>query len=119
MRLAHLLPLAALVIASAGPAHATACSDDIAAVERRLDSMGAAAVTGEKPAGGVTMSHSEKALDRAPTLKPGEAGMKPTPERIKEARDLIEKARSQDKAGDVQACQNTMTKVKETAGALP
>jgi len=38
---------------------------------------------------------------------------------VKEARELIEKARAQEKAGDQKGCEDTMTKAKEKAGALP
>lgn len=119
MRISYVLSAAVMVCASSAPALAVSCKEDIATIERRLDSAGAEKVTGKEPAGGPTSSNSSKALDRAPDVKPSDSGTKPTAGGVDEARKLLDKAKSQDKAGDEKACQDTITQVKEKAGALP
>ena len=119
MRHLLMIPLALMALATAGPALASSCSEQIATIERRLDSAGAEKVTGKEPPGGPTSSNSPKALDASPNVKPSDPQAKSTAAGVKEARDLIEKARAQDKAGDMKGCEDTMTKAKEKAGALP
>ncbi len=102
-----------------GPALAVSCKDDISTVERRLNSAGAEQVTGKEPPGGVTSSNSPKALDKPPAGAPSDPSTKPTKAGVEEARTLLAKAKEQEKAGQETACQDTMTKVKEKAGALP
>jgi hypothetical protein len=119
MRTAFSLPIALAALVAAGPALAVSCKDDIAAVERRLNSAGAEQVTGKEPPGGPTSSGSAKALDKPPAGSPSDPATKPTKAGVEEARTLLAKAKEQDKAGQETACQDTMTKVKEKAGALP
>ena len=119
MRIRYALPAALLMLGSAGPALASSCTDQIATIERRLDSTGAEKVTGKEPAGGPTTSNSDKALDKPPAGKPTDPSTKASAGGVAEARDLIKKARAQDKAGDTKGCEDTMTQVKEKAGALP
>jgi hypothetical protein len=119
MRLATGLSAILIALASTGAAYASSCSEQIATIERRLDSAGAERVTGKEPAGGTTSSASPKALDQPPGGKPSDPATTASVAGIKEARDLIAKARAQDKAGDVKGCEDTMTKAKEKAGALP
>lgn len=119
MRISLGLPTAFLMFASIGPVMASSCSDQIATIERRLDSTGAEQVTGKDPAGGATSSNSPKALDKAPNVKPTDPATTASAGGISEARDLLKKARAQDKSGDVKGCEDTMTQVKEKAGALP
>ncbi|MEE7455456.1 hypothetical protein MPAR168_16630 [Methylorubrum populi] len=119
MRKALSLPVALGLMVAAGPALAITCKDDIAAVERRLNSAGAEQVTGKEPPGGPTSSGSSKALDKPPAGAPSDPSTKPTKAGVEEARKLLAKAKEQDKAGQEAACQDTMTQVKEKAGALP
>lgn len=119
MRIALSLPVALAALVAAGPALAVTCKDDISAVERRLNSAGAEQVTGKEPPGGPTSSNSPKALDKPPEGAPSDPATKPTKAGIEEARKLLAKAKEQDKAGEEAACQNTITQVKEKAGALP
>ncbi|MBB2960191.1 hypothetical protein [Methylobacterium sp. R2-1] len=119
MRNALSLPAALAVLIAAGPALAVSCKDDISTVERRLNSAGAEQVTGKEPPGGATSSNSPKALDKPPAGAPSDPATKPTKAGVEEARALLAKAKEQDKAGQETACQDTMTKVKEKAGALP
>ena len=119
MRLSFVLPVATVTLLVAGPALASSCSEQIGTIERRLDSAGAEKVTGVEPPGGPTSSNSPMALDASPNVKPTDPAAKSTAAGVKEARDLIEKARAQDKAGDKKGCEDTMTQVKEKAGALP
>ena len=119
MRIAFSLPIAVVALVAASPALAVNCKDDIAAVERRLNSVGAVQVTGKEPPGGPTASASSKALDKPPAGAPSDPATKPTKAGVEEARTLLAKAKEQDKAGQETACQDTMTKVKEKAGALP
>jgi len=118
MRISHILS-AALLVASAAPALATPCADEVATLEKRLDSAGAASVTGKTPAGGTTSSHSDKALATPPAGKPSDPETTATAGGVKEARALVAKAREQDKAGNADACRDTIMKAKEKAGALP
>lgn len=118
MRFAHALA-GALLLASAAPALASSCSEEIATLERRLDSAGAETVTGREPAGGATSSNSGKALDKPPAGKPSDPATTATAGGVKSARDLVEKARAEEKAGKAEACRETIMKAKEQAGALP
>ena len=111
--------VAALALAAATPALATPCSDEVDTLQRRLDSAGAAAVTGTTPPGGTTSSNSPKALDTPPALTKSDAAVKPTASGVEEAKKLVAQARQQDKAGDAQGCRDTIMKAKEKAGALP
>ncbi|KQO74906.1 hypothetical protein ASG51_13495 [Methylobacterium sp. Leaf465] len=119
MRITTVLPAALILLGAAGPAVASSCSEQIATIERRLDSAGAEQVTGKEPPGGPTSSHSDKALDHAPKGKPTDPSTTASAGGISEARDLIKKARAQDKAGDMKGCEDTMTEAKKKAGALP
>ncbi|SDM58563.1 hypothetical protein SAMN05216360_102510 [Methylobacterium phyllostachyos] len=111
--------VAALALAAATPALATPCADEVSTLQRRLDSAGAASVTGKTPPGGVTSSDSPKALDKPPALTKADAAVKPTASGVEEAKKLVAKAGEQDKAGDAQGCRDTIMKAKEKAGALP
>ncbi|WP_457103845.1 hypothetical protein [Methylobacterium sp. P5_C11] len=111
--------VAALALAAATPALATPCADEVATLQRRLDSAGAAAVTGSTSPGGTTSSNSPKALDKPPALTKSDAAVKPTAAGVEEAKTLVAKAAQQDKAGDAQGCRDTIMKAKEKAGALP
>lgn len=119
MRFTTGLAATLLAIAGIGPALASPCSDQIATIEKRLDSAGAAAVTGTVPPGGPTSSHSEKALAAPPAGKPTDPSARPSASGVEGARDLIRRAKAQDAAGDVKGCETTMTEAKEKAGALP
>lgn len=119
MRITLVLPAALVLLGAAGPALASSCSEQIATIERRLDSAGAEQVTGKEPPGGPTSSHSDKALDHAPKGKPTDPATTASAGGVSEARDLIKKARAQDQAGDMKGCEDTMTQAKKKAGALP
>lgn len=113
------LASAGLILAGAAPAMALTCKDDIAAVERRLNSAGAEKVEGKAPSAETTSPASPKALDKPPAGQAAEPGARPSASGVAEAKTLLELAKTQDKAGDEKNCQETMTKVKEKAGALP
>ena len=119
MRMILTTAAAVVSLSSAAPALAVSCKDDISTIERRLNSAGAEKVTGTKPPGGPTSPGSEKALDKPPSGEASDPSLKATAASVSDAKALLEKARTQDKAGDEKGCQETMTKVKETAGALP
>ncbi|WP_420813103.1 hypothetical protein [Methylobacterium currus] len=104
-----------LVPLIATPAAATPCAEQIATIERRLESPGAAAVTGDTP----TTQGSPKALAAPPAGRPSDPATAPQAGRIAEARGLIGTARDQDRAGNAQACNDTMTRAKALIGALP
>ena len=118
MRFWSVLPAVAVIL-TAAPALAISCKDDIAAIERRLNSAGAEKASGQKPPGGSTSSNSPKALDKQPAGQPSDPDAKPTAGGVEDAKTLLEKAKAQQQAGDDRACQDTMTQVKEKAGALP
>ena len=119
MNLRLALALAAVTAATAGPALATPCADEVSTLERRLNSAGAAEVTGTTPPGGPTSSNSPKALDAAPKLEPADKSVKPTASGVEEAKKLVAQAREEDKAGKAEECRQTIMKAKEKAGALP
>ena len=119
MKLRLVLALAAAATAIAVPALATPCADEVSTLERRLNSAGAAQVTGTTPPGGTTSSGSDKALATPPKLTPGDASVKPTASGVEEAKKLVAEAREQDKAGKAEECRQTILKAKEKAGALP
>ena len=108
------LLISATVLAPVAAA-ATPCAEQIATIERRLESPGAKAVTGGTPA----TTGSPKALTAPPAGKPSDPATAPTPDHIAEARGLIATARDQDRTGNAQACNDTMTRAKELIGALP
>lgn len=118
MRLPFALPAALLVLA-AGPALASSCSEEIATLQRRLDSAGAEQVTGTAPAAGQTSSDSPKALKKPPAGQPSDPGSKPTAGGVGEAKTLLAQASEEEKAGKAEACRQTVMKAKEKAGALP
>lgn len=115
----HLISVTALLLVQGGSALATSCAEQIATIERRLDSAGAMKVTGDARESGPTSSNSPKALEKPPAVKPTDTNAKSTSAGVDEARELIVKARAQDKAGDKTGCEDTMTKAKQKAGALP
>ena len=119
MRITLVLPATLVMFGAASSVLASSCSEQIATIERRLDSAGAEQVTGKEPPGGPTSSHSPKALDKAPDVKPTEPATTASAGGVAQARDLMKKARAQDKAGDKKGCEDTMTEVKTKAGALP
>ncbi len=87
--------VAALALAAATPALATPCADEVDTLQRRLDSAGAASVTGTTPPGGTTSSNSPKALDTPPALTKSDAAVKPTASGVEEAKKLVAQARQQ------------------------
>ena len=111
--------LASFPILSAGPALASSCSEEIATLQRRLDSAGAEKVTGKEPAAGPTSSNSPKALDAPPQGKPSDPSTKPSTSGVEEARSMLAKATEEEKAGKSDACRDTVNKAKEKAGSLP
>ncbi len=117
MRLSH-GSIAALLMLSAGPALASSCSEEVATLTRRLDSAGARQVAGESQAGAAAPG-TDKALDKPPAGKPSDPATKSSAGGVAEARDLVEKAGAQEKAGDAEGCRATIVKAKEAAGALP
>jgi hypothetical protein len=115
MRTTLCVTTALVALAGPLPAFATPCGEQIATIERRLESGGAAQVTG----GTATETGSPKALPTPPGGRPSDPSVKPDAGKIAEARSLIAKAREQDKAGQEQACNDTMSRAKTLIGALP
>ncbi|MFE1600348.1 hypothetical protein [Methylobacterium sp. ID0610] len=115
MRITIAVTTALLAAGVITPAVATPCAEQIATIERRLDSTGAASVTGSTG----TQTGSPRALPTPPGGQPSDPSVKPDPQKIAQARDLIAKAREQDKAGKADACEDTMTQAKTLIGALP
>ncbi|GJD48577.1 hypothetical protein OPKNFCMD_1299 [Methylobacterium crusticola] len=115
MRVALVAASGLLALATAAPAFATPCAEQIATIERRLESPGAASVTGSTP----TQTGSPRALPAPPAGPPSDPASKPTAAGIEQARTLIAAAKDQDRAGNAAACEDTMTRAKEMIGALP
>ncbi|GJD58341.1 hypothetical protein [Methylobacterium dankookense] len=114
------LPLlaAALLACSALPALATPCGQQVGALQRRLDSVGAVRVAGLEP-GHTLTAGSAKALPRALAEVPRDPQLKPTRENVAAARLLIREAQAEDQEGNQRACENILTDAKRLIGALP
>ncbi|GJE15384.1 hypothetical protein [Methylobacterium marchantiae] len=110
---------ALLLTLVASPVLASACSDQIATIERRLNSSGAVSTTGTASADGTVASNPSQGLKAPPAGKPTDASTTPNNASVDKARGLIEQARKQDAAGDEKGCENTMTEAKKAAGSLP
>jgi hypothetical protein len=114
-----LLPLLAAVLACSGlPALATPCGQQVGAVQRRLDSVGAVRVAGLEP-GHTLTTGSVKALPRALAEPPSDPQLRPTRENVAAARLLIREALEEDQEGNQRACENILTDAKRLIGALP
>ena len=100
-------------------ARATDCADQISAIERRLSSAGAVAVTGSTIGNQPVAEGSPKALPAPPPGPASTGDPGPTPERIATARGVIERAKAFDRAGDQVACNDAMSEAKRLIGALP
>ena len=111
--------LAFLILAlSPIPALASSCAEQIATIERRLDSAGAVQVTGLQDGHslrtgslrGVTTGRPDAASDPETVS---------TADHVAQARVLIIRATDEDRRGDKRGCENTMTEAKGMIGALP
>jgi hypothetical protein len=109
---------AALLTGSVLPALATPCTQQVGALQRRLDSVGAVRVAGLEP-GHTLTTGSLKALPRALAEAPSDPQMKPTRENVAAARMLIREALDEDREGNQRACENILTDAKRLIGALP
>lgn len=111
------LILAATAAAAITPAYAASeCGMQIQAIERRMHSAGGSEVTGK------AMSPDAKAQasndsGRAPA--PDNAAQVPTKQKMADAQSLIDKAKTQDSAGDTKGCEATMMTAQSKMGALP
>lgn len=103
-------------VASVTPAFATECAQHIQAIERRMHSAGASQVTGKTPSPS-SKSQASNAQGKAPA--PVNPSQQATPEKMKKAQALLQKAKEQDKAGQKDACEQTMQEVQANMGALP
>ena len=110
------LIFSALTFASIAPAFATECAQHIQAIERRMNSAGASKITGQAPSPD-SKSQASNAAGEAPA--PVNPNQQATPDKMKEAQSLLEKAKQQDKAGDKDKCEQTMQQVQANMGALP
>ena len=107
----------AVALASlAPPASATECAQHIQAIERRMHSAGASQVTGQAPSPD-SKAQASNAEGRAPA--PVAPEQSASPDKMQKAEALLAKAKDQDKAGDKNACEQTMQDVQANMGALP
>ncbi len=118
MRPPSLLLAAALIGCSALSAFATPCSQQVSALQRRLDSVGAVRVAGLEP-GHMLTTGSLRALPRALPEQPDGSRMKPSRENVAAARLLIREAQAEDEEGNQRTCENILTDAKRLIGALP
>ncbi|MGC5779446.1 hypothetical protein [Methylobacterium sp. NFXW15] len=118
MRRSRPLVGAALLACSALPALATPCGQQVSALQRRLDSVGAVRVAGLEP-GHTLTTGSVKALPHVLNEQPSNPQVKSTRENIAAARVLIREAQSEDQEGNQRACENILTDAKRLIGALP
>ena len=109
--------LAATALAClAPPASATECAQHIQAIERRMHSAGASEVTGQAPSP-TSKAQASNAEGHAPA--PVAPEQSSSPEKMQKAEALLAKAKDQDKAGNKEACEQTMQQVQANMGALP
>ena len=108
----------ALLACSGLPALATPCGQQVSALQRRLDSVGAVRVAGLEP-GHTLTTGSVKALPRVLSEPPSDPHLKPTRENVSAARLLIREALEEDQEGNQRACENILTDAKRLIGALP
>ena len=119
-RATFVLAVTAAALSAVPPvARATDCAEQIAAIERRLSSAGAVAVTGSTVGNQPVAEGSPKALPAPPPGPASTGDPGPTPERIAAARGAIDRAKAFDRAGNQVACNNAMSEAKQLIGALP
>ncbi|MEE7449709.1 hypothetical protein MRF4_18875 [Methylobacterium radiotolerans] len=118
MRASSLVVAAALLSCSALPVVASSCTQQISALQRRLDSFGAVQVAGLDP-GHTLTTGSLKALPRALPVEPTSQQAGPTRGNVVAAKLLIGEALDADREGDQRACENILTDAKRLMGPLP
>ena len=117
MRFAIPLLTAATIVTAVSPALAASeCGMQIQAIERRMQSPGASQVSG-KPANPDAKPQASNIEGRAPA--PVNPAQKATPDKMKEAQALIDKAKGLDAAGNKTECEATMMQAQSKMGALP
>ncbi|KAB1075596.1 hypothetical protein [Methylobacterium planeticum] len=121
-------PLASLLVAGlAGPALASPCGDQIAALEKRVKAEATEAISastsGKATAGaregqGVTGSTGGQAsVPEAPPEKSAQAGQ--GGDRAQQAKVALDEARTADKKGDASACEAAIGRAKQQLQAAP
>ncbi len=118
MRLPVLAVSALLLVGAGLTASATPCRQQVSALQRRLDSIGAVRIAGLEP-GHTLATGSLKALPRAGTEPPSDPRAVPSRENVAAARLLIQEALAEDQDGNQRACENILTDAKRLIGALP
>ncbi|KAA0111053.1 hypothetical protein CIW48_30910 [Methylobacterium sp. P1-11] len=118
MRVSSLVVAGALLSCSALPVLASSCTQQIGALQRRLDSVGAVRVAGLEP-GHTLTTGSLKALPRVLPVQPSSEQTTPTRESVAAARLLIREALDEDREGNQRACENILTDAKRLIGPLP
>jgi len=118
MRALPLLLAAAVLNCSGLPVLASSCTQQVGALQRRLDSVGAVRIAGLEP-GHTLTTGSLKALPRTLPEQPGTPQTKPTRENVAAARLLIQEALAEDGEGNQRACENILTDAKRLIGPLP
>ena len=109
--------LSIATLAGIAPALAESeCGMQIQAIERRMNSKGASEVTG-KPMSPDAKSQASNAQGKAPA--PENPNQAATPQKMKAAQSMIDKAKTQDQAGDKNGCEATMMEAQKTMGAVP
>ena len=111
--------LMTLVLAFAPlPVMASSCAEQIATIERRLDSAGAVQVTGSL-AGHALRTGSPRAVTTVRLDAPSDPDTVSTADHVAVARALIVRASDEDRRGEKRSCEHTMTEAKGMIGALP
>ena len=117
MRIVRTLATVFLALAPL-PASASSCAEQIATIERRLDSAGAVQVTGPQP-GHTLRSNPAMGVSAVRLDEPSDPDTVSTADHVALARTLIIRATAEDRRGDKRACEHTMTEAKAMIGALP
>lgn len=117
MRLAAIVTTLALALAPI-PALASSCAEQIATIERRLDSAGAVEIAGLQPVRSL-QTGSPRGVQAARLDAPSDPSMVPTAGGMAVARTLMHRAGDEGRRGDQRACEDSMTEARGMIGALP
>ncbi len=116
MRLTAIVLSVATLVSIAPAFAASECGMQIQAIERRMNSKGASEVTG-KPMSPDSKAQASNADGQAPA--PANPAQAATPQKMKAAQAMIDKAKTQDQAGDKNGCEVTMMEAQKAMGAVP
>jgi hypothetical protein len=113
-------------VAIAGPALASPCGDQIAALDQRVMKEAREAISAStsgkytassREAQGITSSEGKPSIPEAPPGVSAEAGK--GGDMAQQAKVSVEEARTADQKGDTKGCEAALTRAKQQIGATP